>query len=158
MVCGRIHARLYPQTRQNDSCDDRAATVPAPPSLPCSQVAALCLHQHRCRDGRARRAGPIQCEMPTLSGSDRFETDEEEEEEEKKAAMGSLAKSAGSIHSHPKFNILMRSWNRRSNKERDGEGGRKGGRERKRVALFNNENWAEISQAARERERERGLP
>ncbi|KAL1251015.1 hypothetical protein QQF64_018811 [Cirrhinus molitorella] len=34
MLCGRMHARLYPRTRQNDSYDDRAATVPAPPSLP----------------------------------------------------------------------------------------------------------------------------
>lgn len=82
MVCGRMHARLYPQTRQNDSYDDRAATVPAPPSLPRSQVAALCLHQHRYRDGRTRRAGPIQREMPTLSESDRSETDEKEEEKQ----------------------------------------------------------------------------
>lgn len=34
MLCGRMHARLYPRTRQNDSYDDRAATVLAPPSLP----------------------------------------------------------------------------------------------------------------------------
>lgn len=87
--------------------------------------------------------GPIQREMS--------KTGEEEEEKRGETAMGSLAKSAGSIHSHLEFNILMCSWNRKSNKERDGEGGREG----KRVALFNNENWAEISQAARERERER---
>ncbi len=66
--------------------------------------------------------------MSALSGFDRSKMGEEEEEKKQgETALGSLAKSAGSIHSHPEFNILMRSWNRRSNKEIDGEGGKEGG-------------------------------
>lgn len=57
---------------------------------------------------------------------------------------GDTAKSAGSSHSLPGFNILMRFWNRRFNKERQSDGERQMKRERE--AFFNNENWPEISQ------------
>lgn len=131
MLCGRMHARLYPQTRQNDSYDDRAATVPAPPSLPAHKWLLCASVNLGAETAGHDERGPIQQEMSALSGFDRSKTGEEEEEEKERGetALGSLAKSAGSIHSHPEFNILMCSWNRRSNKERDGEGERERGKE-----------------------------
>lgn len=116
--CGRMHARLYPRTRQNDSCDDRAATVPASPSLPAHKwllCASVRPGTGPYRKSRTRLSGTFQREMPTLSGFDRFHTEKGEEPGEE-TATGSLAKSAGSFHSHPEFNILMCSANRRSNK------------------------------------------
>lgn len=98
------------------------------------------------------KRGPIQRDMSVLSGFDRSKTGEEEEKVRGETAMGSLAKSADSIHSHPEFNILMRSWNRRSNKKRDGEGGRERG------WSFSIMKTGQKSLKQREKESERGLP
>lgn len=68
--------------------------------------------------------------------------------------MGSLAKSADSIHSHPEFNILMHSWNHRSNKKRDGKG-RGGGRERGWSFSIMKTGQKSLKQRERERARER---
>ncbi len=128
MLCGRMHARLYPQTRQNDSYDDSAATVPAPPLL-LAHKWLLCASVNLGAEMAGHdEQGTIQQEMSALSGFDQSKTGEDEKKERGETALGSLAKSAGSVHSHPEFNFIMCSWNHRSNNERYGE--REGGRER----------------------------
>lgn len=94
-------------------------------------MAALCL----CQPGHRAVQKEQDATRRVLSAGDAHWIQHREEEEQgEEAAAGSLAKAAGSIHSHSEFNILMRSWNRRSNKRErlrgwvGGKGEREGGR------------------------------